>query len=183
MSKFIRFSILTLGATLFAAAMLFCGGCASASKPEAMVAASAFGVKPHPQSVSINVTGGAETSAMGASNISNADFAEAIKTSILQTKLFAQVLGADASDYQLDVQIVRLDRPTFGLTFTVNLEADWRLRRRSDQTVVWEKAITSSFTANMGDAFAGVTRLRLANEGAARENIKQAIQQMSALSL
>jgi hypothetical protein len=35
----------------------------------------------------------------------------------------------------------------------------------------------------MSDAFAGVTRLRLANEGAARANIKDAITQMSALPL
>jgi hypothetical protein len=181
MSKFTSARI--VGCVFALAVVLVCAGCATASKPEAMVAAPAANVMAHAQSVSINVTGGAETSAMGASNISNADFAAAIKDSILQSKLFAQVLAGEQSDYQLEVRIARLDRPSFGLTFTVNLEADWQLRRRSDGNVVWEKAITSSFTANMSDAFAGVKRLRLANEGAARENIKQAISQMSGLSL
>lgn len=43
--------------------------------------------------------------------------------------------------------------------------------------------ITSSFTGTMSDAFAGVTRLRLATEGAARNNIRDAIAQMSVLTL
>jgi hypothetical protein len=168
---------------VIAAAALLCGGCATASKPEAMIAAPVEGVTAHPESVSITVTGGSETSAMVASDISNADFAEALRASIVQSKLFAKVLAGEQSDYQLQVHIARLERPMFGASFTVKLETSWQLRRRSDATIVWEKAITSSFTANMGDAFVGVTRLRLANEGAARSNIRDAIAQMSRLSL
>lgn len=162
---------------------LFVGGCATPSQPSAMVVAAETTTQ-HPYSVSIAVTGGGETSSMGASNISSSDFAEAIRKSITESKLFAQIMdGAAASDYQLEVQIVRLDRPSFGTSFTVNLEATWRLVHRADQQVVWEKAVMSSFTATMGDAFAGVKRLRLANEGAARNNIASAIREMSALQL
>jgi Lipopolysaccharide-assembly len=137
----------------------------------------------HIESLSVTVTGGSETSALGASKISNEDFAEAVKNSIAQSGLFAKIVPAGQSDYQLEVQIVRLDQPMFGTSFTVNLEATWRLVHPEDQKVVWEKAITSSSTATMSDAFSGVTRLRLANEGAARNNIQDAIAQMSALSL
>jgi len=163
--------------------LLLGSGCATASKPSAMIAAPTTAVTHHPESLSVTVTGGADTSAMGASNIANADFAEAIKTSIVQSGLFARIASGDQSDYQLDVQIVRLDRPTFGASFTVTLETTWRLVHRANQAVVWQKAVISSFTATMGDAFAGVTRLRLANEGAARTNIQDAITQMSALAL
>ncbi|MBL9187742.1 MAG: hypothetical protein JNK23_09710 [Opitutaceae bacterium] len=165
-----------------AASAFFLGGCATASNSTAMIATSAAPANKHTGSVSVNVTGGAETSAMGASNISNTDFASAIQASITQSQLFAKIL-AEQSDYRLDVQIVRLDRPMFGTSFTVNLEATWRLFRRGEPKPVWEKAVASSFTATMGDAFAGVTRLRLANEGAARANIKDAIAQMGTLTL
>lgn len=162
----------------------FGSGCATASKSSAMIAAPETPITKHADSVFVTVTGGAETSAMGASNIANADFAEAIKTSIKESGLFAQLAGThEAADYQVEVAIVRLDRPVFGLSFTVTLETTWRLRHRGDDTPVWEKAITSSFTAGVGDALAGVTRLRLANEGAARANIKDAIAQMGALTL
>ncbi len=167
--------------TLTTLALLF-GGCATPSKPTAMVADAVQATNRNHASVVVNVTGGAETSSLGASNIANQDFAEAIKSSITQSGLFSSVAG-ESGDYQLNAQIVRLDRPMFGISFTVNMEVTWRLLRTGNQAVVWEKAISSSFTATMGDAFAGVTRLRLANEGAARANIQDAITQMGALTL
>jgi hypothetical protein len=179
-----RFSSRLLVLAGIAGWALFCGGCATASKSSAMIAAPEAPVTKHAGSVSVAVSGGADTSSLGASNIANADFAEAIKASITQSGLFAKLAGgADPADYQLEVNIVRLDRPTFGLSFTVNLETTWRLLHRGDAKPVWEKAITSTFTAKVGDAFAGVTRLRLANEGAARANIKDAIAQIGALTL
>ena len=146
------------------------------------VAAAPVATK-HAESLTVTVTGGSATSSLGASKISNQDFAEAIKNSIAQSGLFAKIVSTGQSDYQLEVQIVRLDQPMFGASFTVNLEATWRLLRVGDQKLVWEKAITSSSTAAWNAAFAGVTRLRLANEGAARNNIQEAIAQMSALPL
>ncbi len=162
---------------------LIASGCATASKPTAMVAETMSVSNQHAASVSIEVTGGSETSSMGASNISNRDFAEAIRTSISQSGLFTDISSANLADYRLTADIVELNRPMFGTSFTVDLEVTWRLRRTSDTYVVWEKAIASSFTATMGDAFSGATRLRLANEGAARENIREAIQEMAELTL
>jgi hypothetical protein len=173
----------TLFVLIAAAASLLFGGCATASKPTAMVASAATSATKHSESVSVSVTGGADTSSMGASKIANADFAEAIKTSITQSGLFAKISEASAADYSLGVQIVRLDQPMFGASFTVNLECTWRLSRRRDGQTVWEKAIITPFTATMGDAMVGVTRLRLANEGAARANIAQAIAQLGAVTL
>ena len=162
---------------------LFFGGCATASKPTAMVAPMKTAVVKHPQSISVTVTGGSDTSSLGASKIANADFAEAIKTSITQSGLFASIGTDAAADYALGVQIVRLEQPMFGVSLTVTIECTWRLSRRSDGQIVWEKTITTPFTAKMGDAFAAVTRLRLANEGAARANIEDAFTQLGALKL
>jgi hypothetical protein len=66
---------------------------------------------------------------------------------------------------------------------TVTVEVTWTLARQSDHQIIWQKSITSTYTAKTGEAFAGVTRLRLATEGAARLNIRDAIGQMGALNL
>lgn len=179
-SRFIPF----LAALGLAGLALLAGGCATASQSSAMIAAPTTAVAKHSGSISIAVTGGAETSALGASNISNADFATAIRDSITQSGLFERIAaGADIADYALTADIVRLDRPTFGASFTVHFEVTWRLTHRGDEKPIWEKSITSTFTAKMGDSLVGVKRLRLANEGAARTNIQDAVAQMSALSL
>jgi hypothetical protein len=148
-----------------------------------MVTAVTSPVTKHSQSLSVTVSGGSETSSIGASKIADSDFSEAIKTSITQSGLFSKIAAAGAADYDLNVQIVRLDQPMMGLAMTVTMESTWRLTRRNDQKTVWEKGIITPFTAKMGEAFVGTTRLRLANEGAARENIKDAITQMGALKL
>lgn len=168
---------------LIATAALLFGGCATASQPAAMIATITSPVTRHSESVSVAVTGGSETSGMGASKISNADFAEAITSSIAQSGVFSRIMPAGSGDYALGVQIVRLDQPMFGLSFTVTLECTWRLTRQSDGRIVWEKSISTPFTASTSDAFAGTTRLRLANEGAARTNIEEAIKQLGALKL
>jgi len=162
---------------------LLLGGCATAAKSSAMVAVPTTQPTKHRESLAVNVTGGSETSSMGASQISDASFADAIKASITQSGLFSKIASADVANYKLDVQIVRLAQPTFGLAFPVTMESTWRMTRRSDDKLIWEKSITTPFTASMGDAFVGVTRLRLANEGAAHATIQEAITQMGALSL
>jgi hypothetical protein len=134
-------------------------------------------------SLSLTVTGGKETSAAGASQISNADFSAALRHAIEQSKLFARSAEAGAGDYHLEVLLARLQQPMFGFSMTVTLEASWTLTRRSDQTIVWQKSIESTYTASTGDAFAGVKRLRLATEGAAKENIAQALQAIAGLKL
>lgn len=170
-----------LGAGLVA---LFLGGCATASNSASMAAPPMEVANKHAGSVSVNVTGGAETSSMGASKIGNTEFADAISSSITQSGLFAKLAATgQADDYHLDVMLVRLDQPMFGFSMTVTIESNWVLTRVSDKTVVWQKAVISTYTAKAGDAFAGTTRLRLANEGAARVNIKDALTQIGALTL
>ena len=66
---------------------------------------------------------------------------------------------------------------------TVSMEVNYHLARTELKQVVWQRAVSSTYTAPFSEAFVGVTRLRLANEGAARKNIEQAIQEMSQLQL
>jgi len=158
-------------------------GCASSANKEAMVASDLQTLKKHDRSVSVHTGGGAETSAMDSSNISDVDLKAAIEESIVQSKLFKSVVQGKDGDYDLAVSIVRLEKPMFGLTFTVNMEATWVLVKQSDKSIALKKSIQSTSTASFGDAAVGVTRLRLAVERAAKANIEQGLQAISALTL
>lgn len=174
-------ALILAGALL--AVSLFFSGCATPSTSADMAVAPTMRVQTHAATVSVTVTGGHATSSVGASQISNEDFAQAVQQSIESSGLFAKILPAGAADYNLAVFIVRLQQPMFGFSMTVTMEASWSLTRKSDHAVVWQKDLATTYTAKASDAFAGVTRLRLANEGAARANIAQAIDAMSRLTL
>ncbi|MCP5267944.1 MAG: hypothetical protein H6943_02780 [Zoogloeaceae bacterium] len=174
-------SVFALALAVIAAAAL--SGCASSANREAMTAQDMTLAKRHDQTVSVKTAGGSETGAMDSSNIEDADFKAAIEDSIKNSKVFRSIVQGKEADYELSVSIIHLDKPVFGLTFTVNMEATWVLVKQSDRSVVMKKSIQSTHSAGFSDAAAGVTRLRLAVEGAARKNIEQGLQAIAALSL
>ena len=63
------------------------------------------------------------------------------------------------------------------------METAWSLTKVSDRLVAMRKSVKSSGTATMSDAFAAVTRLRLAVEAASRNNIEQGIKAIAELNL
>lgn len=174
--------IRSVSATLALTALLALTGCATPATQQAMTPTSVVVTEKHAGSVSVKVTGGKETSAAGKSQISDAAFRQAIVDSIQKSQVFESV--ADAGNaYQLTAAIIGMDQPSFGLSFTVKMEAGWTLKRVDTGAVVWQEIIKSEHTATTSDAFAGVARLRMANEGAARNNISQALEKISKLKL
>lgn len=173
----VSLSILALGLVGLAS------GCASPTTREGMTPDTFDTVNRHPYSVSVNVTGGQETNPLWKSQISDATFTEALVDSITKSKTFSRVVQGKGGDYILTVSLVSMDQPSFGASFTVKMEAGWSLKRADNGTVVWQEAIQSSHTATVGDAFVGVARLRLATEGAAKNNIKQGLEKISKLKL
>ena len=161
-------------------------GCASPANRGAMVAPAPTTVgagKTFPHTVSVETTGGQATTAMDSSNVSNEDLKAAIEQSLVQSNLFKSIVEGKNGDYELNVTVTRLNKPMFGLTFTVEMEAGWSLVRKSDGNVAMRKSITSSHTATFSDAAAAVTRLRLAVEGAAQSNIAQGLEALAQLDL
>jgi hypothetical protein len=148
--------------------------CARPASFEGMVPTTFEISRKHPQSVSITVTGGQETEAVGRPQIRNADFAEALVESISKSKMFAKVIDGPSKgeDYLLTVTLFSMDKRVFGRT--VKLEAGWTLRRAGDGTVVWQEAIVSEFTD---------FDVKLATEGAARNNIAQGLEKISKFNL
>jgi len=158
-------------------------GCASPASKDALIAHQISGIQHHQKTVMITTQGGRETGAMDSSNVSNNDFKQAIEESVIENRLFTQVINDSGSDYLLNVAIVNMSKPLFGGNFTVTMEATWSLSDATTRQYLMRKAIKSSHTATMEDAFAGVTRLRLALEGAVSENIRQGIIALSELNL
>jgi len=158
-------------------------GCASPASKEALVVDdTSFGTK-HPYSVSISTSGGGETSATGYTNVSNEDLAAAIEESIVATGLFSSVIKGDGADYKLNVSLVSMSKPMFGFSFTIDMEMAWSLVNVRTGDAVMKESIKSSYTATAGEAFAAVTRIRIAVEGATQNNIRQGLNKIAALSL
>ncbi|RBA23975.1 hypothetical protein [Herminiimonas fonticola] len=172
---------LSAAALVFAVSML--GGCAAPSTSKGMTPDSIKTTNKHAKSVSVNVAGGKETDKIGKSQIADTAFSQALVDSINNSKTFSSVIQGKGADYLLTVSIFNIDQPSFGFSFTVKMEAGWSLQRADTGAVVWQESIKSEHTATTSDAFAGVERLRLANEGAAKNNISQGLSKISALKL
>jgi hypothetical protein len=158
-------------------------GCASPAVSKLMVAQDVEYAKVFPYSVAVNARGGGDTSAMGKPQISNEAFAQAIVDSINKSGPFLKVFRGKSSDYILNVTIIKIEQPLFGLSFSVEMETVWSLVRGDSKKILMRESLKSSYTATMGDAFVAVTRLRLATEGAARENIRLGLKKLSQLKL
>lgn len=172
-----RTSLIALVATLWLV------GCASPASREAMVPTDVNSARPHPHSVSVLASGGADTGALDSSNIADEDLKAAIEEAVTRNKVFTSVVQGKNGDYELSVRVTRLTKPLFGMTFTVEMEAAWSLTRVADRSVVLRKSINASGSAGAGDALVGVKRLRLAVEAAARANIAEGLKAISALTL
>jgi hypothetical protein len=158
-------------------------GCASPASRDALVVDDvSLGAK-HPYSVSVSTSGGGETSAMDYTNISNEDLAAAIEESITTSGLFSSVIKGDGADYKLRVSLVSMSKPMFGFSFKIDMEMAWSLVNERTGEAVMRESIKSTHTATAGEAFAAVTRIRLAVEGAAQNNIRQGLQKIAALQL
>lgn len=170
-----------LAAVIFSVTVL--AGCATGAHRENMTAAQFAPARKLPYSVSVDTRGGSETGATDSTNIADADLKAAIEDSIMKTSLFKTIVPGKGGEYELTVTITQLQKPLFGASFTVNLETGWSLVRASDKQVVLRRAVRSEHTASMGESLVGVTRLRLAVEGAVRKNIEEGLQSIAALPL
>ena len=154
--------------------------CASASNPGAMIAelsdatiiddASALR-----QNVSVGeVSGGKETNPLWTSEVSNEDFAEALRQSFSAHAMLATETGR----YRLDATLEKLKQPFAGFNMTVTSTVNYTLTDLESGDVLFTETIEEAYTAEMGDAFMGVKRLQLANEGSIKQNISSLIKLM-----
>lgn len=170
-----------LASTLLVGLALILVGCASPASREGMTPQDAVLLKALGQSVRVSASGGAETGNMDSTNIADADLKAALEAAIEKTGVFKQIVQSGGSEYELSVRITSLKKPMAGFSMTVDLETAWSLVRVSDRKPVLQKGISTTYTAGMSEAFVAVTRIRMAVEGAVRENISQGLRAIADL--
>lgn len=165
------------------AGYLILGGCATPATTEAMIPETASVEKTHPYSINVEVTGGRATEPTGTPQIANDAFDDAITETLEKTKAFARVHDGKTGNYELSVIIFNVQHPSSGESAKVTIETGWTLTNRLTGKIVWQQALRSTYTASSGSDITPVGRLRKATEGAAKDNIKQGVTEITRLDL
>lgn len=124
------------------------------------------------------VSGGSETYAGWKSNVGDAEFKGALKQSLINEGLFSQ-----NGRYVLSAVIEDVDQPIVGISMTVTMHTKYTLTDTQSKKVLLTKILVTPYTAAFSDAFLGVERLRLANEGSGQENIKAILAELAKLKI
>ena len=162
---------------LMGAAML--SACAEPARPDKMIpnatadaATSALAGKVCVASVS----GGEETNPLWTSEVDNAAFRTAIDGALMRNGLLATT--AAACRLGVEANLLGLAQPVAGFDMEVTANVNYRVVEQTSSEAYFLATVVTPFTADFSSAFAGVERLRLANEGAVRTNISRFIQQL-----
>lgn len=107
--------------------------------------------------------------------ITHEAFAKAVETSLVSSKVFSGLVEIESAVYRLDVVLGDLRQPPGGFNMTTEMTVLWSLSRVDSGQTIWQQLVRSSHTATVGEAFAAVVRIRKSAEGAARKNIRQAL--------
>jgi hypothetical protein len=161
-------------------------GCASSAKIDGMTVANN-----QPQALQFNqslhdnlqlneVQGGEKTNPLWTSEIDGADFRAALSQSLDNAGLLS---SASDAPFSLRANLLKVEQPLFGLDLEVTTEVEYTLIERASGKVLFRETVRAPFTAGVGDAFMAIKRLRLANEGAAKENIAALLKRLSALDV
>lgn len=159
-------------------------GCASPAKVENMKIDDSVNMTFDEQltnSIAVNdVGGGEDTNPMWTSEIGNTEFESALKDSL---QLLYLISKDDQPEYELSAQLMEVDQPSFGLDMEVTSSIRYVLVDKSSKEVIFDEVVVAPYTATFGDAFSGVERLRMANEGSAKSNITGFLEKLSALEI
>lgn len=84
------------------------------------------------------------------------------------------LLAMKQSQYNVIPILLHLEQPAIGIDMKVIAKINY-LVKDSTGKILMDKTISTPYTAKMGEAFVGATRVKRANEGAVRENISEFI--------
>lgn len=166
-------SRLAAAATLFALA-----ACAQASRPEAMAAAPPAAQPMAGEAYRVGkVIGGEETNPILMSQVSDGAFQRALERSLERAAIWDAKNGM-----RIDATLIALDQPLIGFDMTVKATARYQVHDAAGAEL-WDEVFTTPYTADFSDAFIGVKRLQLANEGAIKANIAAFLEALIAQKL
>lgn len=125
-----------------------------------------------------SVSGGDKTNPLWTSEISNEAFSEAVKQSLSNQGLFSE-----SGKYQLNVNLINVDQPLFGLDLKVTTYVKYVLTDTINNSIILDETIVADHTATIDDTFLAIKRLRLANEGSGKKNIEGLLKKLSELKI
>ncbi|ODB83433.1 hypothetical protein A3193_10970 [Candidatus Thiodiazotropha endoloripes] len=168
------------GVLLLVAIFLLITGCAQTKQltsegitPEGTTVGRHFN-----DTLSVSVSGGREKDPLGINEVPNETLQNAVKDTIVETKLFKQVVDKNP-DYKLELFIVKVGQPVAGKDMTVNVEIAWALKMGSSEKVVWKRSIVTSAVKTREDESIAANRIMLATEAATKLNIEQGVEALS----
>ena len=165
--------------------LVWLSGCAQPTDPKNMVAApppanaADFPAPLHHAMCARNVTGGEETNPLWISKVNNQDFHTALAASLDAAGLAGPPTGCT---YPIDANLLGLSQPSAGFDMEVTSHVNYKVYDAAGQPVLLE-TINAPYTATVSDAFVGVERLKLANEGSIRASISQFLDKLRAAKL
>ena len=164
---------------LVVAVSLILAGCSAIPKTKSMVPTVTANDQPrfHACLTMGEVRGGSSEEGIGP-----ARFVSALQQALQKANLFDAAAPQDKG-YRLNVLIMGQEQPGFGLNFTVRLGVRYTLIKVAGEEEVWNKEIFSEHTETCCGSPIGVVRVRKASEGAARNNIRMAIEELGNLTL
>jgi len=92
--------------------------------------------------------------------------------------------SGDNQDYSLEIRIIKVVTPSFSTNMTVSMKTIWKFSHTAQRAPLLEESILSTYTGGVFEGgISGANRVRVALEGAARENIRIGIELLAALHL
>ena len=158
---------------------LVASACSTVPRAEHMQVTDFTARKSHGETLGLEVQGGLTMK----HQITDEAFKEALESSLVASKLFTQLVRIHEAVYRLDVVMGDLRQPPGGFDMTVEMTVLWSLSLVDTEETIWQELVESRYEATVGDAFAAVTRLKLATEGAARENIRKGLEGLAKASM
>jgi hypothetical protein len=156
-------------------------GCAAPATAQGMtVTAADIGKDKAPEELAgalrvQEISGGSETHAVDQTKIADRDFEKALEASLQAAGLLAK---SGSSRYEVKATLLRLEQPMAGIDMTVITHVHYVVVERKGGRAVFDETIVAAYTAHLGDSAIGMTRMRLATEGAARKSIASFIEKV-----
>lgn len=128
--------------------------------------------------------GGYATNPSWTAQTSTEAFAGALIASLVKQDLYSS-----GGRYKLDVQFLNIDWPLYAPNVTRETSIEYTLKDRETNKVIFRDVVVANHTATFSDAFTviplghSVKRIRLANDGSARNNIGLLLEELSKLQI
>ena len=162
-------------------------GCATPARVDRMVVSSQDIVQ-HDKNTPLKentmvgqITGDKETNPLWTSQIGDKEFKEALEQSLHVVNLLSN--GGNTARYLLNANLLRVDQPLIGASFTVTITVHYTLMDNKNKAEIFNETLSTPYTAKFGDSIIAVERLKLATEGAARVNITKLIEKLYELKI